>query len=317
MNNKIKANQIRRLVGAIRNGGAAGRMGILVRGVAPITSWLTFHMLAPVRYIEKVKGVFIVCPPRSGGTVIYQSIASALPGIPFTNAHVLFLRGGSGIVRKSRAKRKIADKRFKNYNGYTAALAGVNEGNEFLAWAYSQDSAEQKKKNFLKLLNVLSPMDMECVVMKNVRSFEVLDKIYAASTGSNFVFVRVKRDLQKVIESTVREYYDSGSFHPVPRQLENSNINDPIEFAVKQITQIESTLDEKFAKIPKASKYLINYEEFCQYPYRSLIDLATNYLGLAEGDINKTAAIDNIQRSNRSRVSEADSRKIIKVLGRK
>ena len=300
------------MIGAIRHGGAAAWMGILVRMAAPITSKIAFSL--PLRKspdIHSVKGVFIFCPPRSGGTAIYQAISHALPSMPLTNGHVLFLKLGSHIYRKFKKSKNAMPAEFNNFNGYTSSLHGVNEGNEFFTWPKVNKNLE---KNFLKLTALLGPIENESIVLKNVRTYENIASIYKACSQTGILFVRVKRNPQKIIESSLKVFRRTGVFHPIPNELQGTQIEDPVRFAVKQITLIEKVIDEQLENIPDSRKYVIAYEEFCDDPYTFIEEIALNYLGYSKSDIRHVPAIENMHVSSKQKVPDETVERISVLL---
>ena len=93
---------------------------------------------------------------------------------------------------------------FKNYNGYTAGLFDVNEGNNIFSWAHKSENPGFLISNFDKLLSKLNPEPNEILVLKNNLAYNVIDRIYKAVNGKQFIFIRIQRDLQAIIESVVK-----------------------------------------------------------------------------------------------------------------
>ena len=299
-------------MGAIRHGGASAWMGMLVRLAAPISSKLAFKIPVNQEYsIEKIRGVFIICPPRSGGTAIYQAISHALPAIPLTNGHVLFLSHGSRIYRRYKQSDDAFPAQFDNFNGYTSKLYGVNEGNEFFSWTQNPKDLQE---NFCRLNALLGPKDDECIVLKNVRTYENIQSFYKASQDSGIIFLRVKRDIQKIIESSLKVYRRTGVFHPIPKELQGRKISDPVRFAVEQISSIEKEIDRQLENIPEERKIEFSYEDFCEDPYKFIDDIAVNHLGFSRDDVRHIPAIDNMRVSKKQKVSEDTGKRISELL---
>ena len=237
MGNLTKENYLHRIFGALKNGGAEARMGILIQLLSPITQLLDNVLInKPDKNYDNVKGMIICGPPRSGSTLIFQAITCALPCLPYTNLHVLFPNHASNFIRNNKVADPDKKVRFNNYNGYTAGLLDVNEGNNIFSWAHKSENSGFLISNFDKILSQLDPDPNEILVLKNNLAYNVIDRIYEAVNGKQFIFIRIQRDLQAVIESVVKVYEETKHFQPIPEKLLMSEIADPIEFAYQQIS---------------------------------------------------------------------------------
>jgi len=318
MGSLTKEHYLQRIFGALKNGGAEARMGILIQLLSPITRLLdSIPKNNPDRNFDNVKGMIICGPPRSGSTLIYQAITCALPCLPYTNLHVLFPKHATNFIRKNQVKHPCKKVQFKNYNGYTAGLFDVNEGNNIFSWAHKSENLEFLKGNFDKILHELNPDPNEILILKNNLAYNVIDRIYKAANGKRFIFIRIKRDPQAVIESVLKVYEETKHFQPIPEKLLTSEITDPIEFAFQQILTINSILDDQFKKIPEKLKFVIEYEDFCHRPYEYMEILAYSYLNLDAGSVKKCPALDSIKESSRVKVNSDESRRISNLLRHK
>lgn len=315
MNRHHKGNQLKRIFGALKNGGAEARMGIFIRLIAPITRFVDW--IAPGGRMGNTDMNARVCilvgPPRSGSTVIYQAIAGTIPCIPYTNLHYLFPHHGTQLLRQIAPKRGTAE-HFSNFRGYTASLADVNEGNQVFEWAHQSMDIDDPRSRFGELAQRMNPGPGEWLLFKNVRAFDGVEAIYNASRPHRLVFIRIRRNCQDVIESSLSVYRETGTFHPVPKELINQEIGDPLEFAVKQITGIERVLDDQFSRLPPDSKFEIQYEDFCRAPYRMLEILCTDYLDIPREEIRRREAVSQLRASSRKKVSAEESARIQELL---
>ena len=130
------------------------------------------------------------------------------------------------------------------------------------------------------------------------------------------LFVRVKRDRRKVVESVLCAFNELGYFHPLPSSLQSKKINDPIEFACAQIDEIEKKLDEQFCKLKPIYRFTIQYEEFCKNPYDFIYKLAYEYLNFSEGTVLKSSALDKLKASGGHKVSETERKKINSIINK-
>jgi hypothetical protein len=315
MGKLTKENNLYRLFGALKNGGAEAKMGILIHLLSPFT--LLFDSLPTgksANNFENVKGVIICGPPRSGSTLIYQAITCALPSVPYTNLHALIPKHASNIIRRHKGRNLISRTQFKNYHGYTSGLFDVNEGNNIFSWAHKSEDSKYLIKNFERIIEILNPNQEEVVTLKNNLAYDVIDRIHQATDGKQFIFIRVQRNIQAIIESVLKVYEETKHFQPIPESLLASEIVDPIEFACQQITTINSILDTQFNKIPERFKLVIQYEDFCINPYEFLEMLAYSYLDLKKGSIRKCRALDSIKVSGRVNCTGNETDRIREML---
>jgi hypothetical protein len=315
INKPHQGNKLKRLMGAIQSKHPAAYLGVAIKTIAPMTrsvdriaQYIVRQYSSP--HSTQVRCAFIVCPPRSGGTVIYQALTRAISSVYLSNAHALFPSLGSRLLR-SRHERLKAYQSFNNYYGYTPHLFDVYEGNEFFDWAHrvppgvSGDECNQYlRTEFGRLIKFLAPLPCECVIFKNARAYSVVERLHRAVP--EIVFVRVRRDRTQVVESVVRAFHELGSFHPVPDSVRVMEIEDPVEFAFAQIEAIEARLDEQFSRLPSSSRFEIPYEAFCERPYEFINALAYDVLKLPPGSVRKCSALARLRASRRRKVSDAE-----------
>lgn len=320
MGNLYQSNNLKRFSGAVRSKHPAAYLGLAIKTIAPLTQFFDLTIqkfVRPNRSPELgnlCRCVFIVCPPRSGGTVIYQALTHALPSIFLSNLHALLPNFGTRILRIGRERLK-SPLSFNNYYGYTSHLLDVYEGNEFFEWVHQplgemsiDENNRYLRHKFIQLVNLLAPLPSECVIFKNARFFSVVQKIHQAVP--EIIFIRVKRDPNQVIESVVRAFYDLGHFHPVPESVAKMSITDPIEFACYQIEAIEASLNKQFACLPDSSQFTIPYEAFCERPYEFINTLAYDFLKLSPGSVRDCPDLAMLTPSRRQKVSDSERLRI-------
>jgi len=313
-----EGNKLKRLTGAVQSKHPAAYLGIAIKTITPITRSVDrivrrFAQQRPSPCLKQVPCAFIVCPPRSGGTVIYQALTRALPSVYLSNAHALFPGLGTWLLDAGREWPRACEL-FDNYYGYTAHLLDVYEGNEFFEWAYrdyskhSDHGSEHLRREFERLIGLLSPLPSECVIFKNARAYSVVERLHRAVP--EIVFVRAKRDRGQVIESVVRAFRELGYFHPVPDAVREMDVKDPIEFACAQVEAIEASLDEQLSHLSSSSRFEISYEAFCERPYEFINTLAYDLLKLSPGSVRNCSALAKLRVSRRRKVSDAERSRI-------
>ncbi len=253
-----------------------------------------------------------VSPPRSGSTIVYQVLTRLIPSVYISNLHSLFPNLASSFLLKNNLFGRLSLK-FNNYYGYTAQINDVNEGNQLVEeLLQDRENLSLIRSRFIDLIRMMQATTNCPLIFKNVRAYPNILKLHNAIP--ELIFIRVKRNPEQVIQSVVKAYYELGTFHPVPHSLKHSNIKDPVEFAVKQILEIEKTLDEQLKHIKCSSVVEIEYESFCSDPWIVAENLVKNYLNLDLSCLRKDSLSDLLQVSNRVKVSESDAKKISLLL---
>jgi hypothetical protein len=200
----------------------------------------------------------------------------------------------------------------KNYYGYSGSLFDTNEGNQIIA-ALIRKNADTKliRKRFAKLITVMQATEYQPFIFKNVRGYPYLRRIKDAIP--EIIFLRIKRNSEDVIQSVVRAYHELGTFHPIPESLRASNIREPVEFAVRQILDIEQTIDAQREKIGQASWLDWLYEDFCLSPWPMVKRMAKDYLNIKASRLRKDA-LPTLRISKRIKVKANEAKQISLLL---
>lgn len=303
---------ITRLIGALRSGNRAAYLGIVLKALKPFTRPLD-KMLAGVSHIQENPEdnlppcVMLVSPPRSGSTIIYQTLIRAIPSVYISNFHTLFPGLASDYLLKYNLLEKGLSKQ-ANYYGYTSSLWDVNEGNEMVEAFFRGDGGQEHiREKFCQFIRMMRGTSQRPLIFKNVRAYSQILELHQAVP--ELVFLRIRRDTEQVIQSVVRAYYELGTFHPIPETLRQIWCDDPIEFAIHQILEIERIIDRQKEDIEKNNWLEWHYEDFCTNPWSKIECLAENYLNVSSSDLMKNVLSQPLQVSKRMKVSpgEADT----------
>lgn len=309
------SGQINRFIGAVRSGEPAARLGIFVKALGPFTRLLDKMIYRPLVDSEDKEDnippcLMIVSPPRSGSTIIYQVLVRTIPCVYISNLHSLFPHCTSSyLLRRNLFDANLAG--FHNYYGYTPSIYDVNEGNEFFEAIFRGDADKELiRERFITLVKAMRATQERPFIFKNVRAYSHIARLHQAVP---VVFLRVKRDPEQVIQSVLRAYHELGTFHPVPRALVNCKINDPVEFAVRQILEIERVIDLQIERIEESARLEWWYEDFCSASWPMLKDLAENYLKMDPSRLRRDA-VPELQVSKRVKVSTDEADRISLLL---
>ena len=309
--------QMIRFMGAVRSGSSAAYLGLLLKALAPFT-----HPLDKLLYYVSKDGqsdqdelspcLMIVSPPRSGSTITYQVLVRAIPSVYISNFHVLFPKSASSyLLKKKLFGKKLTG--FNNYYGYTSSFWDVHEGNEIVEAIFCNNADERLiRKRFCRFVKIIRASRKRSLIFKNVRAYPHIFRLHQAVP--EIIFLRIKRNTEQVIQSVVKAYHELGTFHPIPQSLINSEINDPVEFAIHQILEIERVIDMQKEKIQKNKWIEWRYEDFCVDTWPMIEDLAENYLKIHPVHLRRDAISEPLKASTRAKVSVDETNRISLLL---
>jgi len=308
--------QINRVKGALTSGSFSAHLGILLKALGPFTRLLD-QVLYQVLFSNEIKKdklppcLMIISPPRSGSTITYQVLVRVIPSVYISNLHYIFPNCASSyMLKKDLFGPNIYD--FRNYYGYTSSIFDVNEGNEIVdAFFHNKANREQVRERFTKFVAAMNATQDSPLIFKNIRAYNHIALL--SSAVPEVVFLRIKRNPEQVIQSTLRAYRELGTFHPVPDNLKNTKINDPVEFAVKQYLEIERQIDIQREQMKSSAWIEWQYEDFCFKTWRMIKDLAQNYLYMDPGLLHRNA-VPRLKVSNRVKISADEATRISLLL---
>jgi hypothetical protein len=277
------ASTISRIKGALLSKKSSAYFGIMMIGLGPIFRILDAVLLkyfAKTHQLTEVPPtILIVSPPRSGSTITYQVLGRLIPCVYYTNLHAILPKYASTSLLKNDAFGKV--KGFNNYYGYSAGWNDVNEGNDVVSSFFdrAKDKAEIRRR-FLEFCSDLGASNERPLIFKNVRNYFQIDKLIEAVP--EIIILRVKRNIEQIIQSEVKGYKELKSFHPIPLELEGQEFTlKPTVFATKQIVSLERRLDEQSVYLKDQLNFQnwieTNYESFCEDPKR-LCEILLNKL---------------------------------------
>lgn len=311
--------QFRRISGAIRSGHPAAYMGILLRLISPFSK--PFDQILYRATVKKAQNfpkstpcIMIVSPPRSGSTIIYQVLVRVIPSVYISNLHSLFPYCASRYMSKKNRFGSIT-KPLNNYYGYTSNLYDVNEGNNLVANLFKGGTGIEKfRRNFISFIRFMKPDTERPLIFKNVRFYSRIYELHKYIP--EIIFLRIKRDMEQVVQSVVRAYHELGTFHPIPEKLKNTNIKDPVEFAVNQIIEIEKSIESQKQSINPKNWVEWNYEDFCSNP-RSLIKNLVHMTLKLDKSVIRELAIPSLVASRKSKVDSSEAHRISVLISQK
>lgn len=301
----------KRLFGALSSGNPAARVGILIKLLSPLTNALDYIIPSPKTNEYRLPPVLIITsPPRSGSTVTFQTLTRLLPVRYVSNWHALFPKNASRFMIRNNSFGTGLEG-FKNYYGYTASLNDVNEANSFFDTIFDgKPSDDEIRKRFTQFVARISP-DQGSVLLKNVRNFPNMAALHKAVPEISFL--RIERDLEQNIQSVLRAYYELGGFHPIPEAIKHKDQNNPIEFSVLQILEINAEINKQRDQIKTEQWMDMTYERFCNNTIE-IVKTLSKQLNINEQDIRFKEFKEPLKASFKKKVSEEDAIRVKSLL---
>ncbi len=297
--------QARRLLGALRSGHPAARLGMALAAARPLTVALDRLLRAlPAQPPEVMPPcVMIASPPRSGSTVVYQATTRALRCVYISNLHMLLPALASRwMLRRERFAAVMPG--FNNYYGHTPSIYDVNEGNALMQWVLSPGlDAAQVRRRFGALATWVGAASDRPLIYKNVWAYDQLARLRDAVP--ELWTVRLRRDPEQAIQSELKAHYELGTFNPIPAALRADPPADPVSFAVRQMLAVERTIDAQLAQAGESRVVRWSYEAFCAEPRRHVLALAES-LGMDERGLRFDPAELALRASMDQKVDRAE-----------
>lgn len=296
-----------RFKGALLSGNPAAYFGMLMIACTPpgnILDKLIFrHFVKHDDSNEVPPCVLIISPPRSGSTITYQVLTRLIPSVYFSNLHAVMPSYASTRLLKKN-KMGLGLKGYKNYYGYSVAWNDVNEGNDVVSSFYegNADKAEIRRR-FIAFCKDMKATKDRPLIFKNVRNFFETSRL--AEAVPELKFIRIKRDVDQIIQSEYKAFEQLGAFHPIPARLEGQlPVLGPHKFAVEMILEMEKVLDEQKHAIAPENYMEWHYEDFCENTLPMVKGLMENHLNMDTSKMRDYPT--NLKASRSQKVSDAD-----------
>ena len=230
---------------------------------------------------ETRRPVFIVGPPRSGTTLLYQSLVHSFAVGYTANIHCLLYGGPSLVERALRPSRRGSPVRFRSANGRTAGLRGPSECGEYWYRFFPRDPTYVRSSDLSHLalsrlrtsVGAMLRACSVCVVYKNTYNSLRLEPISVCLPEALFVVVRrgvldVARSLLAGRHRVLGSYEAWWGVRPPGPDLSS---RPPHEQAVEQVVRINDVIDRDTASIGSHRFLQVQYEDLVQDPRSQMI----------------------------------------------
>ena len=235
--------------------------------------------------------LLVVGAPRSGTTLVYQTLARYLDTSYFSNLTSFFPKSAISGTRMFNwlAGRHAAD--FENFYGQTAGLGGPNDGfaiwNQWLGndrYVPRTDLNAEEMSHMRRFFDAWSNTFGKPFLNKNNRNTSCLDQLARALPNARFIVVRRNPILvaQSLITARQQVQGDKSIGWGLMAQDKSSDA-DPLSYVddvCDQILQIEAELDQQISHIPADRIVEVTYEGFCEAPESALREIAAKIPGV-------------------------------------
>ncbi len=230
--------------------------------------------------------VLIVGPPRSGSTLLYQTLARYADVTYLSNLSDLFPRSPITATNLLQRQTKLRRKNFSNYYGQTAGLAAPNDG--FAVWnrwlgrdryVTPESLTDEMTDNMRRFFAAWSAQFGKPFLNKNNRNAFCLQLLAETLPEARFVIIR--RDplfvAQSLIEARAQVQGDKDRPWGLASTETHVSADEPLGYVndvCDQLIKIKNRLQEQQAGVDSARYVEISYESFCQQPETELQRIA-------------------------------------------
>jgi hypothetical protein len=255
------------------------RTGRIFQAATHLLRFLDYPFRLPYLFGDKTSlpAIFILAPPRSGSTLLYQILTESFHNVHLTNVWNLFYSMpvvgsllSDGLCGSHRT-------RFESFRGFVPGLCGEAEGMKF--WLYwmgqglQPDESRLKGKKLNKLKGLLSKRygsDDKIWVSGYIGHIFSID--FLRNHWPNSVFIHLYRDMVSNTYSIYKLFpHEWFSLDPGGIQEMAENRYDEI---ARQVTRIHSIILDYYGK----DLYSVSYEKLCESP-RQTMDEITDFAG--------------------------------------
>ncbi len=270
-------------------------------------------------HIMRKPVIFISGYSRSGTTLLYQALSKNWDVEYFNNVLILFPRSyilANYLYRKF-SKARPAD--FRSFYGLSRGLYGTNDGAQiFYQWASEEDFI------YARRLQARSAEDMEkffrthercfkkTLLTKNCNLYQMFAQFAEILPNSYFIFV--KRDPEKIIQSTLKAREFVQGDRTIPWEVSYKNARggheDPIEEICRNVKYCFDRIEEFREKAPAGRFFVVEYEAFCKDPVKVIGELTSGIFKTEVDYESIKARVKPFRASDGPALDRADSERI-------
>lgn len=232
--------------------------------------------------------LILICgAPRSGTTVVYQTLVRHLPVAYFSNLSALFPRSPLAAQRLFGRFLRPQSGGFHSYYGRTQGLAGTNDAlNLWDRWLGADRSTaatqinERQRQAMVEFFTACDVLWDRPLVNKN-NSLN-LSAHLVAECLPHARFICITRDRRSLAQSLYRARCDihgkpSAAYGASPRRADVAD--DPVRDVCQQAISYDDVNGQQRTRLGRDRFWLVSYEEFCRSPISLLRRVAQDVLG--------------------------------------
>jgi len=257
--------------------------------------------------------IFLIGPPRSGSTLLYQLLITHFHLCYFSNLSNFFYKAPVAIHKILPPKNyKIKKSEF----GFIKGLNAPSECGGICRYWFDSLKYNKKTKDLISnSIYTLSNFQNAPFIIKNLNNNFRINKI--AEIFPNAIFVYITRDLLYNAQSLLLARKKQNGSYLAWFGLKPDNfsrilkIDDPFLQVFTQIESINKYIQES---IEKTNAYVLklDYEDICKNPIKFLDTFENEYNKISIKNIKrKNIEVENILNENKKKMNESDWNKLI------
>ncbi len=258
--------------------------------------------------------ILIIGPPRSGTTLVYQTLGVHLPVFYFSNMTEMFPRSPISALNLFGSARRKSAGRYQSYYGNTAGLFAPNDAfhvwNRFLGKDRYHGPSELSKdvrREMQRFFDAASQAAGRPLLNKNNRNTDCAALLADALPSARFVVLH--RDPAYIIQSLLKArtaIQGNASYGWGLRSRdsrEEGGDADAIAAVCEQVREIDVDLREQLGRIDSERIIHVEYEAFCADPAKATAQIGKQFLGAEIDEAALRAKIGSFESTNRMTVS--------------
>ncbi len=279
----------------------------------------------PVKRKLKNAPTFIVCPPRSGSTVLMQAMTSALRVSYFTDS----LRESKAYCGRPLphmtavlSKRFSGKSSFQSTYGRTESIFAPGEGEKYWKHWFKKrgshtgrkvsDITESQRTQVTNAVGITEAV-WGCPFVNKTTTLSVyipaLIEIFPDA-----LFIHLHRDPIDTAQSLLKARRQKFKrwFGPMPDECEGKNFDSVLEAVCEQITAVDRFIERMKDEHGRRRFIDVDYEQLCRNP-QVTIDRIREFMGANGAPVEKSFPLpDNFSYSTGQKVSDDDYTYIVK-----
>lgn len=228
--------------------------------------------------------VLICGAPRTGTTVVYQTLVSHLPVRYFSNLTALFPRSPLVVERLFGRLARPATAKYQSYYGRTAGMAGTNDALYLWdRWLGSDRDrppgllTEAQRRSMKRFFDAADHFFNQPLINKNNNL--ILSAHLVAEALPHARFICLTRRPRDLAQSLYRARCDIHGTPDAPYGPAEAGAVDAVESVCRQVTYFDRLVDEQQRRIGAERFRVVPYESFCRDPGALVERVASDELG--------------------------------------